>query len=101
MSSISLIDSNRKVCARYDGQNRRFRSFTTIDPTTRKACKSMYVCMVHHTVKCTHDMMYKCKNVHMNKYLFFLLRRVHVPAPHIQYHVVILQPVVHDIQQLW
>ena len=109
MSSVSLIYSNSKVCARYDGQNRRFRSFTTIDPTTRKACKSMYVCMVHHTVKCTHDMMYKCKNVHMNKYLFFLLRRVHVPAPHIQYHVVIhiqyhvviLQPVVHDIQQLW
>ena len=39
MSSISLVYSNRKVCAKYDGQNRRFRSFTTIDPTTRKACK--------------------------------------------------------------
>ena len=42
MSSLSLIYSNRKVCARYDGQNRRFRLFTTIDPTTRKACKSVY-----------------------------------------------------------
>ena len=44
VSSISLIYSNRKVCARYDGQNRRFRSFTTIDPTTflgsRKVWKS-------------------------------------------------------------
>ena len=39
MSSVSLIYSNSKVCARYDGQNRRFSSFTTIDPTTRKACK--------------------------------------------------------------
>ena len=51
MSSISLIDSNRKVCARYDGQNRRFRSFTTIDPTTRKSCKSMYVCNVWCTIQ--------------------------------------------------
>ena len=44
MSSVSLIYSNSKVCARYDGQNRRFRSFTTIDPTTflgsRKVWKS-------------------------------------------------------------
>ena len=39
MSSISLVYSNRKVCAGWDGQNRRFRSFSNVDPTTRKACK--------------------------------------------------------------
>ena len=39
MSSISLVYSNRKVYAGWDGQSRRFRLFATIDPTTRKACK--------------------------------------------------------------
>ena len=39
MSSESLVYSNRKVCAGWDGQSRRFRLFSTIDPTTRKACK--------------------------------------------------------------
>jgi len=39
VSSISLVNSNRKVCAGWDGQSRRFRLFTTIDPNTRKACK--------------------------------------------------------------
>ena len=39
MSSLSLVYSNRKVCAGWDGQSRRFRLFATIDPTTRKACK--------------------------------------------------------------
>ena len=32
MSSTSLVYSNRKVCAGWDGQSRRFRLFTTIDP---------------------------------------------------------------------
>ena len=36
MSSISLIYSNRKVCARYDGQNRRFRLFAVVDLTMCK-----------------------------------------------------------------
>ena len=48
MSSLSLIYSNRKVCARYDGQNRRFRSFTTVDPTTRKACKGSIFMIFEH-----------------------------------------------------
>ena len=39
MSSISLVYSNRKVCAEWDGQSRRFRLFAIVDPTTRKACK--------------------------------------------------------------
>ena len=41
MSSESLVYSNRKVCAGWDGQSRRFRLFAIVDPTTRKACKSM------------------------------------------------------------
>ena len=43
MSSISLVYSNRKVCARGDGQNRRFRLFSNVDPTTRKACKRVLI----------------------------------------------------------
>ena len=39
MSSKLLEYSSRKVCARYYGQNQRFRSFSTVDPTTRKACR--------------------------------------------------------------
>jgi len=39
VSSESLVYSNRKVCAGWDGQSRRFRLFATIDLTTRKACK--------------------------------------------------------------
>ena len=39
MSSISLVYSNRKVFAGWDGQSRRFRLFSIVDPTTRKACK--------------------------------------------------------------
>ena len=39
MSSRLLVYSNRKVCAGEYGQSRKFRLFTTIDPTTRKACK--------------------------------------------------------------
>ena len=39
MSSESLVYSNRKVCAGWDGQSRRFRLFAIVDPTTRKACK--------------------------------------------------------------
>ena len=39
MSSESLVYSNRKVCAEWDGQSRRFRLFAIVDPTTRKACK--------------------------------------------------------------
>ena len=31
MSSISLVYSNRKVCARWDGLNRRFRLFSNVD----------------------------------------------------------------------
>ena len=43
MSSGSLVYSNRKVCARGDGQNRRFRSFSNVDPTTRIACKRVLI----------------------------------------------------------
>ena len=39
MGSISLVYSDMKVCARGDCQNRRFRSFSNVDPTVRKACK--------------------------------------------------------------
>ena len=39
MSSESLVYSNRKVCAGWDGQSRRFRLFAIVDSTTRKACK--------------------------------------------------------------
>ena len=39
MSSISLVYSNRKVCARWDGLNRRFRLFSNVD---RKACKGSF-----------------------------------------------------------
>ena len=35
VSSKLLEYSSRKVCARYYGQNQRFRSFSTVDPTTR------------------------------------------------------------------
>ena len=40
MSSGSLVYSNIKVCAKYDGQNRRFRLFTTIDPYSIKSSES-------------------------------------------------------------
>ncbi len=43
MSSIPLVYSNRKVCARGGGQNRRFRSFSNVDPTTRKECTPLEV----------------------------------------------------------
>ena len=42
MSSKLLEYSSRKVCTRYYGQNQRFRSFSTVDPMTRKAYRLLF-----------------------------------------------------------